>query len=57
MGNWLDKDPQLNDTWEGRSDSFGLERGRLVRVKYECLVQRALALLRRFDEGQLETFR
>jgi hypothetical protein len=57
MGNWLEKDPQLHDTWEGRSDSFGFERGRLVRVKYECLAQRTMAVLRRFDDGKLETFR
>ncbi|KAH7173304.1 uncharacterized protein B0J16DRAFT_293380 [Fusarium flagelliforme] len=56
IGNWSQKDPQLHDTWEGRSDSFGLGNGRLVRVKYECLVQRALVLLGRFEEGQLETF-
>ncbi|KAH6994617.1 hypothetical protein EDB82DRAFT_576033 [Fusarium venenatum] len=56
MGNWLEKDPRLHDTWEGRSDSFGYERGRLVRVKYECLAQRTMAMLRRFEDGQLETF-
>ncbi|OBS25943.1 hypothetical protein FPOA_06476 [Fusarium poae] len=56
MGNWLEKDPRLHDTWEGRSDSFGYERGRLVRVKYECLAQRTMAMLRRFEGGQLETF-
>ncbi|KAL6915512.1 hypothetical protein FSST1_007007 [Fusarium sambucinum] len=56
MGNWLEMDPRLHDTWEGRSDSFGYERGRLVRVKYECLAQRTMAMLRRFEDGQLETF-
>ncbi|RGP64306.1 hypothetical protein FSPOR_8126 [Fusarium sporotrichioides] len=56
MGNWLEKDPRLHDTWEGRSDSFGYQRGRLVRVKYECLAQRTMAMLKRFEDGQLETF-
>ncbi|EKJ68981.1 hypothetical protein FPSE_10825 [Fusarium pseudograminearum CS3096] len=56
MGKWLDKDPLMHDTWEERSDSFGYERGRLVRVKYECLAQRTMAMLRRFDDGELEAF-
>ncbi|PTD06571.1 hypothetical protein FCULG_00007181 [Fusarium culmorum] len=56
MGKWLDKDPLMHDTWEERSDSFGYERGRLVRVKYECLAQRTMAMLRRFEDGQLEAF-
>lgn len=56
MGKWLDKDPLMHDTWEERSDSFGYERRRLVRVKYECLAQRTMAMLRRFEDGQLEAF-
>ncbi|KAK6713076.1 hypothetical protein SNK05_007530 [Fusarium graminearum] len=56
MGKWLDKDPLMHDTWEERSDSFGYERGRLVRVKYECLAQRTMAMLKRFEDGQLEVF-
>ncbi|CAG1996048.1 unnamed protein product [Fusarium graminearum] len=56
MGKWLDKDPLMHDTWEESSDSFGYERGRLVRVKYECLAQRTMAMLKRFEDGQLEVF-
>ncbi|KAF9781044.1 hypothetical protein IL306_014524 [Fusarium sp. DS 682] len=56
MGNWTEKDPQHHDTWETRGDSFGLERGKLVRVKFECLAQRAVILLNRLDDNQLESF-
>ncbi|KAF4453649.1 hypothetical protein F53441_3658 [Fusarium austroafricanum] len=56
MGSWVDKDPQQYDTWEARSDTFGLERGKLVRVKFECLAQRAVTLLRRLNDNQLESF-
>jgi hypothetical protein len=57
MGNWTEKVPQHHYTWEVRGDSFGLEGGRLVRVKFECLAQRAVILLNRFKDKQLESFR
>ncbi|KAG5804947.1 hypothetical protein H9Q74_010403 [Fusarium xylarioides] len=56
MGNWTDKVPLHQYTWEARGDSFGLEGGKLVRVKFECLAQRAVILLNRFNDGQLESF-
>ncbi|KAF5583559.1 hypothetical protein FPCIR_8973 [Fusarium pseudocircinatum] len=54
--NWTDKVPLHQYTWEARGNSFGLEGGKLVRVKFECLAQRAVLLLDRFNEGQLESF-
>ncbi|KAF5566192.1 hypothetical protein FNAPI_1309 [Fusarium napiforme] len=57
MANWTDKVPLHQYTWEARGDSFGLEGGKLVRVKFECLAQRAVILLNRFNDGQLEAFR
>ncbi|KAF5970524.1 hypothetical protein FCOIX_10361 [Fusarium coicis] len=56
MANWTDKVPLHQYTWEARGDSFGLESGKLVRVKFECLAQRAVLLLNRFSNGQLESF-
>ncbi|ENH75910.1 hypothetical protein FOC1_g10003052 [Fusarium oxysporum f. sp. cubense race 1] len=56
MGNWAEKVPLHQYTWEARGDSFGLEGGKLVRVKFECLAQRAVILLNRFNDGQLESF-
>ncbi|KAF5645890.1 uncharacterized protein FTJAE_2320 [Fusarium tjaetaba] len=56
MANWTDKVPLHQYTWEARGDSFGLEGGKLVRVKFECLAQRAVLLLNRFNDGQLESF-
>ncbi|PNP59676.1 hypothetical protein FNYG_14886 [Fusarium nygamai] len=56
MANWTDKVPLHQYTWEARGDSFGLEGGKLVRVKFECLAQRAVLLLDRFSDGQLESF-
>ncbi|KAF5573231.1 hypothetical protein FPANT_12500 [Fusarium pseudoanthophilum] len=56
MSNWTDKVPLHQYTWEARGDSFGLEGGKLVRVKFECLAQRAVILLNRFSDGQLESF-
>ncbi|KAI1038612.1 hypothetical protein LB505_007567 [Fusarium chuoi] len=57
MGNWIEKVPLHQYTWEARGDSFGLGGGKLVRVKFECLAQRAVILLNRFNAGQLESFR
>ncbi|KAF5692058.1 hypothetical protein FDENT_3078 [Fusarium denticulatum] len=54
--NWTDKVPLHQYTWEARGDSFGLEGGKLVRVKFECLAQRAVLLLDRFNDRQLESF-
>ncbi|KAF5564826.1 hypothetical protein FPHYL_4525 [Fusarium phyllophilum] len=56
MANWTEKVPLHQYTWEARGDSFGLEGGKLVRVKFECLAQRAVLLLDRFNDGQLESF-
>ncbi|KAH7159137.1 hypothetical protein DER46DRAFT_637777 [Fusarium sp. MPI-SDFR-AT-0072] len=56
MSNWTEKVPLHQHTWEARGDSFGLEGGKLVRVKFECLAQRAVILLNRFNDGQLESF-
>uniref|UniRef100_A0A0D2YBF7 Uncharacterized protein n=1 Tax=Fusarium oxysporum (strain Fo5176) TaxID=660025 RepID=A0A0D2YBF7_FUSOF len=56
MGNWTEKVPLHQYTWEARGDSFGLEGGKLLRVKFECLAQRAVILLNRFKDGQLESF-
>ncbi|EMT62707.1 hypothetical protein FOC4_g10006340 [Fusarium odoratissimum] len=56
MGNWAEKVPLHQYTWEARGDSFGLEGGKLLRVKFECLAQRAVILLNRFKDGQLESF-
>ncbi|KAF5717576.1 hypothetical protein FMUND_5669 [Fusarium mundagurra] len=56
MANWTDKFPLHQYTWEARGDSFGLGGGKLVRVKFECLAQRAVLLLNRFNDGQLESF-
>ncbi|RKK74332.1 hypothetical protein BFJ69_g8612 [Fusarium oxysporum] len=56
MGNWTEKVPLHQYTWEARGDSFGLEGGKLVRVKFECLAQRAVILLNRFNDRQLESF-
>ncbi|CVK98083.1 uncharacterized protein FMAN_12192 [Fusarium mangiferae] len=56
MGNWTEKVPLHQYTWEARGDSFGLGGGKLVRVKFECLAQRAVILLNRFNAGQLESF-
>ncbi|KAH7211202.1 hypothetical protein BKA60DRAFT_494823 [Fusarium oxysporum] len=55
MGNWTEKVPLHQYTWEARGDSFGLEGGKLVRVKFECLAQRAVILLNRFNDRQLES--
>jgi hypothetical protein len=57
MRNWIDNEPQEEDTWQRNGNSFGLGYGKLVRVKYECLAQRAMAVLKRFDNNQLEHFR
>ncbi|KAH6952947.1 hypothetical protein DER45DRAFT_617320 [Fusarium avenaceum] len=56
LRNWMDNEPQEEDTWQRNSNSFGLGYGKLVRVKYECLAQRAMAVLKRFDNNQLEHF-
>ncbi|CZR48138.1 uncharacterized protein FPRO_12748 [Fusarium proliferatum ET1] len=56
MGNWTEKAPLHQYTWEARGDSFGLGGGKLVRVKFECLAQRAVIFLNRFNDGQLESF-
>ncbi|KAF5252254.1 hypothetical protein FANTH_2810 [Fusarium anthophilum] len=56
MGNGIEKVPLHQYTWEARGDSFGLEGGKLVRVKFECLAQRTVILLNRFSDGKLEWF-
>ncbi|KAM0441830.1 hypothetical protein ACHAQK_004767 [Fusarium lateritium] len=56
MRKWVDKEPQEDETWQRNGNSFGLGNGKLVRVKYECLAQRAMVILMKFDKNQLEHF-
>ncbi|KAF4340759.1 hypothetical protein FBEOM_5320 [Fusarium beomiforme] len=37
MGNWTEKDPEQEDTWEAQGNSFGFEHGKLVRVNWNYI--------------------
>ncbi|KAF4969838.1 hypothetical protein FSARC_2996 [Fusarium sarcochroum] len=56
MDKWVENEPRRRDTWNGSDRNPPLERNQLVRVKYECLAQRAVAMLGRFEDNQLDNF-
>ncbi|KAJ4267130.1 hypothetical protein NW762_003229 [Fusarium torreyae] len=56
MGNWVEDEPRRTDTWNVNDQSHPLERDHLIRVKYECLAQRAVAIIERLEDSQLDNF-